>query len=194
MQPQHALVVQPQQELKLGRHGVEHLLGLHVVVVVVGERVRPVRVGAEGPEAVQVHVGAHLQRQADHDQAGAHAHGPQALRAPELGQLMQVVGVEEDQPGGTAEVLDGVEGPHGHGRVEAVGEGGHEQHGVAVGAQALHERTPTAHQGAVPEGEAAAQTGSEATRRKLKECSEQRRPLALTYPEGCWGWRSPGQS
>lgn len=158
MKPQHALTVQPQQELKLGRHGVELLLGLHVVVVVVGERVLSVRVGAEGPEAVQVHVSAHLQRQAGHDQAGAHAHGPQALRAPELGQLLQVVGVEEDQTRGTTEVLDGVESPHGQWRVETEGEGGHKQHGVAVGVQALHEWTPTAHQGAIP-----GQTGSEST-------------------------------
>lgn len=67
VQPEHALCVQLQQELKLHWHGVELLLSLYVVIVVVLQGAESVRVVAEGPEAVQVHVAAEFQRQAGHD-------------------------------------------------------------------------------------------------------------------------------
>lgn len=74
VQPEHAVCVQLQQELELHRHGVEPLLSLYVIIVVVLQGAESVRVVAEGPEAVQVHVAAELQRQAGHDQAAAEPH------------------------------------------------------------------------------------------------------------------------
>lgn len=143
VQLEYALGVQPQQEVELGRHGVELGFSLSVVVVVVGELAVVVRVAAEGPEAVQVHVLAQLHRQAGHDDAAAEPHRPQALRAPEVGQFLEVVGVEEDGPDGAVEVLHGVGRPQGDGSVVAVGEGRKQQQGVAVDLQTLREGTAT---------------------------------------------------
>lgn len=150
VEPEHALAVQPQQEAELVRHGVDLHFGLPVVVVVVRQVQEGVRVDPEGPEPVQVHVVAELQRQAGHDEARAEPRGPQALRAPEHGQTLEVPRVKEDGPDGTPKVLDGVESPEGDGGVAAVGEGGKEQHGVAVAVQILYERAAASIQSRVP--------------------------------------------
>lgn len=47
------------------------LLELYVVVVVIGEGLTGMRMRAEGPEAVKVHAGAQLERQARHDETRA---------------------------------------------------------------------------------------------------------------------------
>lgn len=151
MEPQHSLTVQLQQEVELGRHGVEFLFSLYVVVVVVLQGTVSVRVGAERPESIQMHIGAQLQSQADHDQAAAEPYRPHAFGTPEDGQILQVLWVKENGPGGASEVLDGVQGPQGHRSVGAIGEGGNEQQGVAVGAQTLHEWTPASYESAIPE-------------------------------------------
>lgn len=152
MQPDNALPVEPQQVVKLGGHGVNFLLGLPVIVVVVSEGlVLIVGVLAEGPEAIEVHVAAQLQRQAGHDEARAEADGPEALRAPEAGQAHQVLGVEEDGPRGAPKVLQGVEGAQRHRRVVAVREGGEEDQGVAERAETLHEGPSPLHEPTKPD-------------------------------------------
>lgn len=150
MELEHAVAVQPQQGVELGRHGVQLGLHLPVVVVVVCQFVEVERVRAEGPEAVEVHVGAQLQRQARHDDARAEAHLFEALAAPEGGQVLEVIRVEEDGLGGAPEVLHGVGGAQGHGSVGGEGEGGDEDEGVAVGPEALDEGTAAPHQSAEP--------------------------------------------
>ena len=129
---------------------MDFLLGLPVVIVVVCEGLVAVRVLAERPESVEVHVGAQLQRQAGHDEARAEADRAQALGAPEAGQAGQVVRAEEDGSRRTPEVLQGVDGTQGHRRVVAVWEGGEEDQGVAVGTEALHERPPALHEPSEP--------------------------------------------
>lgn len=151
MEPEHSLTVQLQQEVKLGRHGVEFLFSLYVVVVVVPQFMASMRVGAERPESVQMHIGTQLQSQADHDQAAAKPYRSYTFGTPEDGQILEVIWVKENRPGGAFEVLDGVQGPQGHRSVVAIGEGGNEQQGVAVGAQTLHEWTPASHESPVPE-------------------------------------------
>lgn len=153
VKPEHALRVQPQQEVELGRHGVEFGFSRPVVVVVVGQGVEVVWVIAERPEAVQVHVLADLHRQTGHDDATAEPHRSQALRAPEVSQSLEVVGVKEDRPDGASEVLDGVESPHGDRSVVAVREGRKEQQGVVVDLQTFHKWTATPIQSPVPENE-----------------------------------------
>lgn len=123
MEPQHSLFVQLEQKFKLGGHGVD-LGGTFVVVVVVRERLRSVRVSAERPEPVEVDVIAKLQRQTRHDQPSAEASGSQALRSPERGESVEVLWVEEDGVDRAVEILDGVKGTHGKGSVVAIGEGG----------------------------------------------------------------------
>lgn len=145
VKPEHPLSVQPQQEVKLSRHGVEFRLGLSVVVVVVSQSMESMWVIAEGPEPVEMHVGTELQRQTGHDYAGAEPHCSQALGAPEDGQTLEVLRVEEDRSCGAFKVLNGVDGPQGHGSIVAEGEGGNEQQGVAVGTQTFHKWTATSH-------------------------------------------------
>lgn len=106
---------------------------------------------AEGPEPVQMNVGAELQCQANHDYSGAKPHCSHALGAPEDGQTLEVLGVEEDGPDGAFEVLNGVSNSEGHGGVVAIGEGGDEQQGVAVGFHILHKRTATPIKSTIPE-------------------------------------------
>ena len=118
--PENALPMKSQQVVKLSGHGMDFLLGLPVVIVVVCEGLVAVRVLAERPESVEVHVGAQLQRQAGHDEARAEADRAQALGAPEAGQAGQVVRAEEDGSRRTPEVLQGVDGTQGHRRVVAV--------------------------------------------------------------------------
>lgn len=150
VQPEHTVRVQLQQELKLHRHGMELLFGLYVIVVVVLQGAESVRVVAEGPEAIQVHVAAELQRQAGHDQAAAGPDRTQTFGAPEDGEFLEVLGVEKDGPGGASKVFNGVKGPQGHGSVVAIGEGGNQQQGVAIATQTLYEWTPPPHESAVP--------------------------------------------
>lgn len=141
MYPEHALAVEPQQVVKLSWHGMYCLFTLPVVIVVVGERLASVGVLVEGPEPVKVHVGTELQRQASHNHARAEPYGPQALCPPEACQALEVLWVEEDGPGGTVKVLDGVEGPERHRCVVTIGEGRQEHQGVAVAMQTLHKRS-----------------------------------------------------
>lgn len=150
MQPEHPPAVQPQQEVELVRHGVDLHFRFPVVVIVICQVLVAVRVNVEGPEPVQVHVFTDLQRQAGHDDARAEPRRPQALRAPEVGQALEVPRVEENRSDGTSEVLDGVEGPQRNGGVSAVGEGGKKEHGVPVAAQILYKRASTSVQSGVP--------------------------------------------
>lgn len=143
--------MQPQQEVELNRHGVESRFSFSVVVVVVGQSVESVWVIAEGPEPVKMHVGAELQRQTSHDYTGAEPRCFQALGAPKDGQTLEVLGVEEDGSCGAFEVLNGVDDPQGHRSVEAEGEGGKKQQGVAVATQTFHKWTATSHQSPIPE-------------------------------------------
>ena len=129
--------------VELSRHGVDSLLGLSVVIVMIGEGLLSVQVLAERPEAIQIHVGAELQRQTGHHHPRAEPHRLQALRSPEAGQALEVLWVEEYGPRGAVKVLDGVEGPQGHGRIVAVGERRQEDQGVAVATQTLHEGSAT---------------------------------------------------
>ena len=76
MKLEHPLTVQPQQEVKLSRHGVKFCFSLSVVVVVVGQGMESMWVITEGPEPVQMHVGTVFERQASHDNAGAEPHCP----------------------------------------------------------------------------------------------------------------------
>lgn len=148
--PEHTLTVQLHQEFKLLWHEVEIHVRFLVIVVVVCQVCEVVRVNAEGPESVQVHVLAQLQRQAHHHEAGAEPWCLQATRAPEQGHTLKVDGVQENGLDGASKVLDGVESPQGNGRVRAEGEGGKQQQGAAVVAQLFYKHAATPHQSPVP--------------------------------------------
>ncbi|TNN85912.1 hypothetical protein EYF80_003756 [Liparis tanakae] len=60
---------------------------LHEVVVRQG--LESVRVIAEGPEPVQMHIGTLFQRHAGHDQPGAGPRCSEALGLPEEGQILK---------------------------------------------------------------------------------------------------------
>lgn len=74
--------------VKLSGHGVHRLLTLPVVVVMVGEGLVSVGVFIKGPEPVEMHIGAQLQRQASHDESCAEAYRSQALALPEARQTL----------------------------------------------------------------------------------------------------------
>lgn len=143
MKLEHPLTVQPQQEVKLSRHGVEFRFSLSVIVVVVSQGMESMWVITERPEPVQMHIVTAFQRKASHDYAGAEPHCSQTLGAPEEGQTLDVAGVEENGPGGAFKVLNGVDSPQAHRCVVSEGEGGKEQQGVAVATQTLHKWTAT---------------------------------------------------
>lgn len=125
---------------------------LSVIIVVIRQGVESMRVIAEGPEAVQVHVGTGFQRHAGHHYASGQSFWVQALGTPEECQILKVLGIEKDRTSRVFKVLHGVENPHGQRSVEAVGEGGKKNHGVSIGVEFLHKWTATGDKGPVPVG------------------------------------------
>lgn len=111
VKPEHALTVQPQQEVKFCRHGMESLMRFFVIVVVVSEELVFMWVMAKGPEPVQVYVGTEFQRQAGHHHASGESSWSKALRVPEDSQTLEVLWVEEDRLGLAVKVLNGVQDP-----------------------------------------------------------------------------------
>lgn len=93
-------------------HGVEARARLHVVVVVVGDEDAG---GVHGkcPEAVQVHLLAHLQGGGHEHQAAAEPLGPDALHGPEALHVEEVLGVEEEDAPLGVKVVQHVLDPEG---------------------------------------------------------------------------------
>lgn len=122
-------------------HGVEAGPRLDIVVVVVGdESARGVH--GEGPEAVQVHLLAHLQGGGDQHQPTAEAFGAHALHGPEALHVEEVLRVEEvDAPLGV-KVVQHVLDAEGDVGVARVVEGRQHHRGVLVVLQHLVERSP----------------------------------------------------
>lgn len=147
---------------------------------------------AEGPEPVQMNIGAEFQCQANHDYSGAKPHCSHALGAPEDGQTLKVFRVEEDGSDGAFEVLDCVSDSEGHAGVVAKGEGGDEQQGVAVGSHVLHKRAATPIKSTIPERQQ--QVFNTRDKRKMLNWQCSVIMFSLTFQERCSGSPSQDQS
>lgn len=112
-------------------HGVEARPRFHIVVVVVGdEDARGVH--GKRPEAVQLHLLAHLQGGGHQHQPAAEPLGPDALHGPEALHVEEVLGVEEEHAPLGVKVIQHVLDPEGYVGVAGVVERRKYHRGVFV--------------------------------------------------------------
>lgn len=107
---QRAAFVQSPELDELLRHGVEPLIGQDVVVVVVADGPL-VQVDGEGPEAVNPHLLAQRQGQADHEEPCGEALGVHVAALPEFPHRAQEFGVGKEHGEVGGGVGEGVVGP-----------------------------------------------------------------------------------
>lgn len=131
---QSAAFVQLPELDELLWHGVEPLIGQDVVVVVVADRLL-VQVDGEGPEAVNRHLLAQRQGQADHEEPRGEALGVHVAGFPEFPHSAQEVGVGEEHSEVGVGVGQGVVGPQ---RRVSAGAHGESWHVDVTGTVDLH--------------------------------------------------------
>lgn len=107
---QSAAFVEVPQLDELLRHGVEPLTGQDVVIVMVADGL-PIQCDGERPKAVNCHLIAHPQGQADQEEARREALGMNAACFPEFAYVAQEVRVGEEHGEVGGGVCDGVVRP-----------------------------------------------------------------------------------